>query len=520
MNTKQGRDKLKTYFETGDRPTEDEFSEFIDSGINQLDDNVHAVKQSNGITNIGIGTDAPDARLEVNGNVNVTGHVFGKKAAGTEDFLMVSNSAEIQLFGSQHTNRKGDVFLIGDHRHGAGSGKISFDQRISDTQWRNNLLIDANGNVGIGTTTPGNKLEIVPGSGSNLHTGLKLSHGAGVDKLLVSDANGNARWEQPTNLTNGFWTKNGNHIGNTNTGNVGVGVPNPIGKLQVNDGMSRLAIGSAYQINSNGSSNTGYGTGYLGFNAARNGGNWQLVTDGANNGGALMYSDVGGSINLVTFPSSGSGTQNIADTDMVNHIRMKIDATGNVGIGTRLPKSKLDVEGNVSINDNSLYLRDGTDKYHGIQFNAQTDGPHLFGNRGGALTTKKMVNSSLVETKTMEWFHDQSVDFKGNVKVNGYSPFLVERKKFVENDNLHLGINLGKTSQVYGAAVVVGFKTTKANAAENDFGIYAYTYLLNGVWHIKADMESQQSGSGHESWEITIMYIVKEMVSWTPAPTQ
>lgn len=486
MNTKQGRDKLKTYFETGDRPTEDEFSEFIDSGINQLDDNVHAVKQSNGITNIGIGTDAPDARLEVNGNVNVTGHVFGKKAAGTEDFLMVSNSAEIQLFGSQHTNRKGDVFLIGDHRHGAGSGKISFDQRISDTQWRNNLLIDANGNVGIGTTTPGNKLEIVPGSGSNLHTGLKLSHGAGVDKLLVSDANGNARWEQPTNLTNGFWTKNGNHILNTNIGNVGIGTSSPGNKLEI-------AV-------------TGANTGLKLTNGA--GVDKLLISDAQGN--AIWKSPT--SITDSFWKKSGNNIVN--------------GNPGNVIVGQSNQNANLGVFGNVSINDKTLMLRDGNDMFHGLGYYAfavnkpfaseNIDGPVLFGHFGGALGAKIYTSATTPpdEKIAMRWFHDQSVDFKGNVKVRGYSPFLIER---LLSKELSGGFNLGKDTSVYGAAVVVGFKTTRTNTKANDLGIFAYTYLVNGVWHVKADMESE---SNHEKWDVTIMYIVKEMVSWTPAPTQ
>ena len=39
MNEKD-RTTLKTYFETGDRPTEDEFAQLIDSFVNKLEDKV------------------------------------------------------------------------------------------------------------------------------------------------------------------------------------------------------------------------------------------------------------------------------------------------------------------------------------------------------------------------------------------------------------------------------------------------------------------------------------------------
>jgi hypothetical protein len=384
MNTKQGRDKLKTYFETGDRPTEDEFSEFIDSGINQLDDNVHAVKQADETTNVGIGTASPSARLEVDGNVNVTKHIFGKKAAGTEDFLMVSNSAEIQLFGSQHTNRKGAMFLIGDHRQGAGSGKISFDQRISDTQWRNNMLIDANGNVGIGTTTPGNKLEIVPGSGSN--TGLKLAQDAGIGKLLVSDAQGNASWKMPTTITDGLWKVNGNNIENGNSGDVVVGKPTQLAYLNVHGNV--VLNNKTLFLREKGDVYHG-----LSYNS---------VTDGphlfGSNGGALTVKN--------------------PNKSPVEQSALKWDVNLNVN-----------VYGNLKIHDKTLLFR--SDDNHGVGWFGSAakpfasnviDGPVMFGFSGGALGTKNDSNEKIA----MQWFSNQRVDFKGKVTVNGVAPFVIK----------------------------------------------------------------------------------------------
>lgn len=55
------------------------------------------------------------------------------------------------------------------------------------------LVIDKNGQIGINTPTPDNKLVITPEAGSQ-NTGLKLPNGAGRGLLLMSDDSGNAYW--------------------------------------------------------------------------------------------------------------------------------------------------------------------------------------------------------------------------------------------------------------------------------------------------------------------------------------
>ena len=53
------------------------------------------------------------------------------------------------------------------------------------------IVITSDGNVGIGTSTPSNKLSIVT-AGAN--TGLYLPNGASLGKVLTSDTQGNAVW--------------------------------------------------------------------------------------------------------------------------------------------------------------------------------------------------------------------------------------------------------------------------------------------------------------------------------------
>lgn len=90
------------------------------------------------------------------------------------------------------------------------------------------------------------------------------------------------------------------------------------------------------------------GTSYIGFNAARNSGYWNTQSDGANNGGSLIFSDIFGDLFFVTLPSTGVGNQsNISDNNTINNTRLFISADGKVGINTRDTKGyRFAVNGN------------------------------------------------------------------------------------------------------------------------------------------------------------------------------
>jgi hypothetical protein len=99
----------------------------------------------------------------------------------------------------------------------------------------------------------------------------------------------------------------------------------------------------------------------------------------------------------------GDGTTpagtDVTVTDYINFDAntLYVDGTNNrIGIGTAAPDNKLDVEGNIRVNDNDIYLRTTTDVNHGLGyyggaklFNGNSpDGPVLYGYSGGILGTK------------------------------------------------------------------------------------------------------------------------------------
>ncbi len=120
--------------------------------------------------------------------------------------------------------------------------------------------------------------------------------------------------------------------------------------------------------------------------------------------------------------------------ETTNTERMRIDATGKVGIGTTTPNEKLDVAGNIRINSNDIYLLnvDG-DIYHGLGwygagklFNSQLiNGPILYGWDGGALGIRQGSENIALRWTTAgnvgigNIAPTEKLDIAGNLKFSG-----------------------------------------------------------------------------------------------------
>ncbi|NER12981.1 hypothetical protein GWK08_05990 [Leptobacterium flavescens] len=205
---------------------------------------------------------------------------------------------------------------------------------------------DANGNVGIGTTSPSVKLDVngiikgkdfltIDKNGSYRLALNGQSHGyiygrndAVEDKFLIN--------------SNGYSWFNG--------GNVGIGTMNPLSKLQVE---GRVAVGRshllqmdwAYEANWNGSSNKW--AGYLGFNAYRNNDDTKDyyfglnqytskgVFEGSNHGFRWLYRNVSN--------SDSNGQHQLTEY-------MRLTNNGLLGIGVTSPKTQLVVGNNFGAN--------------------------------------------------------------------------------------------------------------------------------------------------------------------------
>jgi hypothetical protein len=69
--------------------------------------------------------------------------------------------------------------------------------------------------------------------GKTTTTNLQITNGAGANKILSSDATGNASWINPQIIPSNYWTLSGANVYNNNTGNVGIGTSTPQYRFQV-----------------------------------------------------------------------------------------------------------------------------------------------------------------------------------------------------------------------------------------------------------------------------------------------
>ncbi|CAB4139438.1 hypothetical protein UFOVP351_48 [uncultured Caudovirales phage] len=182
-----------------------------------------------------------------------------------------------------------------------GMWSPSSDAIAFSTAGSERLRADSSGNVGIGTSSPGFRLDV---SGTGRFTGLTqfdndvTLNKATLNYLYFNDAISFSR--------NGV----GERMRIDSSGNVGIGTSSPNAKLQSNAGSSQVAVMAGGTVNA---------PGYPAF-----GFDGQIASNGGR--GAGMY-----------LPADGTLAWSTNATE-----RMRITSAGNVGIGTSSPTERLD----------------------------------------------------------------------------------------------------------------------------------------------------------------------------------
>ncbi|PCJ83573.1 MAG: hypothetical protein COA57_11020, partial [Flavobacteriales bacterium] len=168
--------------------------------------------------------------------------------------------------------------------------------------------------MGIGISTPTEKLDV---AGKTKTTDFQMTNGAANHYVLTTDASGNASWSDPATITtanDGDWTDNGTNVYRLN-GNVGIGTSNPFAAKLVARGSATSGIDFLI--------------------AAENSVSHQLI---------LVFDEDN---DVWRFRASGVAHPfafNRYGTELV-----RIETSGNMGIGTATPSQKLEVIGNAKV---------------------------------------------------------------------------------------------------------------------------------------------------------------------------
>ena len=343
--------------------------------------------------NLGIGTTAPFSKLHINVSDNFNNSVTNiltldhaiQNGTNSTGGIGVSILFRATDNASQLEDIANISAVLVNSTNGTEYGAITFATRGADkgdgASHLTEVMRITNGSVGIGTTSPGAKLDVAGQIIVSTAPSSFSKNGIGVnsgDEFQLNAGAGGIRFNNAANSANlAYLTNAGNFIVGSGTaqskldvvggvaigsyagsnaapsnglivsGNVGIGTTAPFSKLHINVSddfnTSVTNILTLDHTNPNGVNLTGgIGVSIL-FRATDNAS--QLYKIG--NISAILYNSTNGSQKgAITFSTSGSDT---GDNSFGHSIeRMRIDGSGNVGIGTTSPDARLKVSGDIN----------------------------------------------------------------------------------------------------------------------------------------------------------------------------
>ena len=287
---------------------------------------------------VGIGTTTPVAKLDVVDGTN------NNEGADATDFRFVASNraltterANMELytnddqaidigasigFGGRHTDSSTNDSLFATIKSGKENatsanyaGYLSFGISKSDSDIEERMRLDSSGNLGIGTTAPADKLVVKGGSAGNADLVSFQNSNGNETHRFYADSDNDGVIETVTNAgtTANLIQSSGSSY--FNGGSVGIGTTSPNALLDLDGGKIRVSSSGTRQL--------------------------EIGTDATISFGSDDNIQVRKTGSDLQFKTGGSE-------------RMRIDSSGNVGIGTTSPNTILEIASGNSGGDGAL----------------------------------------------------------------------------------------------------------------------------------------------------------------------
>jgi hypothetical protein len=274
--------------------------------------------------NVGIGTSSPARELSI--------------GDGT-------GSPNIQLLASTVGNSRIEFGDTDD----SDAGEIQYVHSDNYMQFTTNgseaMRLDSSGNVGIGTSSPSSNLHIKTSVDNSVAQGLVIERSANTDKGYINYNGGAFQFRSTVGDPIVFGETDSEHLRVAPDGNVGIGTSSPSNILHIS--------ASAPIIRLTDTDTSAYG----------------LVSASATDGSLILEADAGNTV---------------ANSDMIFRVDgsegMRIDSSGNVGIGQTSPSADLEIKraGSSTIRlTNALDVQSANDIIGEIEFySAENSSPN------------------------------------------------------------------------------------------------------------------------------------------------
>jgi hypothetical protein len=312
----------------------------VNFGVNT---GVAATIDSNG--NMGIGTSSPTlAKLDIRDTI--AGNFYG-----------------LSVYNLSASQPSGILLLDGTNNASittTGDGGLKFSTAGASVE---RMRIDSSGNVGIGTSSPSVRLHVVD---ANASTSVMAGAYVQNSSSTTNTQSGIGFWAYDNYNAKIYTLRSGSSSGNivfaTNNGG-GIAESNVIERMRI-DSSGNVGIGTSSPVNY---SVYGYGSTVEAYGGR--GGSFVTSSSSATVRG-VFAADSSASIVALKTVTNHSLAFSVNDSET-----MRIDTSGNVGIGTSSPTQKLRVEANNPTNGLVGYFRNSATSSHtGAKVGFETNG--------------------------------------------------------------------------------------------------------------------------------------------------